>query len=210
MVAVAFADESTQQRGHGRAEVDAHVEDREAAVAAGIAPAIQRADYRGDIRLEETVAGDEQGQGGEEGDRLGHHHQELAGGHQRAAEDHGPALPQQAVGQHTAQERRHVDQGREGAVDGVGAGVVVAKEDGLAHVHDQQGPHAVEAESLPHFGEEERVQPYRMAEQGGGVGQGWIVVLAIAHGDVLIGMGKFRFYCIFASGNRAGNWPLAG
>ncbi len=89
-------------------------------------------------------------------------------GHEQAAEDHGTPLPQEPVGQQAAEKRRHVDQRRVSAIHGVGVLVAVAQK-ALGHVEDQQGPHAVEGEPLPHFGKEEREQPGRVAKHRGGI-----------------------------------------
>ena len=56
---VGFADDAAQQRRDGRAEIDAHVEDRETAVAFARKVAVEDADHVRDVRLEETVADDE-------------------------------------------------------------------------------------------------------------------------------------------------------
>ena len=75
--------------------------------------------------------------------------------------DDGLAVAEQPVGEHAAEERRGVHQRGVAAVDGVGR--VVGEQEVLRHVVDEQRPHTVVAEALPHLGEEEDVQPLRMA-----------------------------------------------
>ena len=79
-------------------------------------------------------------------------------------------LPQEPVGQQAAEKGRHVDQRRVGPIDGIGIGVAVTKK-ALGHVENQQGPHAVEGEPLPHLRKEEREKSGRMAKQRGGIGE---------------------------------------
>ena len=57
---------AAQQRRHGRSEIDAHVENREAAVAFAGKVAVEDADDVRDVRLEEAVADDQNRQSGEE------------------------------------------------------------------------------------------------------------------------------------------------
>ena len=79
----------------------------------------------------------------------------VARGHEQAAPHHRAPRAEQAIGEQSAQERRRVDERRVGAVDRVGAAVVHAQE-ALEHVEEQQRPHAVVGEALPHLGEEQR------------------------------------------------------
>src|SRR5262249_30090777 len=58
-----------------------------------------------------------------------------------------------------------VDQGRVGAVDGVGL-LVLVRQEALDHVEDEERSHPVVREALPHLGEEQREEAGRMAEQG--------------------------------------------
>ncbi len=191
--AICFANVAAQKRSNRRAQVHAHVEDREAAVAPRVAMTIKRTNDGGDVRFEESVAADQEGKRCEEGraaldqdNRLAsdrdrkipvHSHQQVAEGHEQAAENHRPPLPQEPVGQQTAEEGRHVNQRRVGAVHGIGVFVAVAQK-ALRHVEDQQRPHAVVGEPLPHLGKEEREQPGRVAKHRGAVGAKGIAGLA--------------------------------
>ena len=94
--AVGFSDVAAQERRNGGAEIDAHVEEREPRVALAWILAVECADDRGDVRLEETVADDQQAQSAEKGERLGAHQEALAEGHQHRPEDHRP--PRRAIG----------------------------------------------------------------------------------------------------------------
>ena len=162
---IGFTDIAAQERRHGRAQVDAHVEDGEPAVATGVAVAIHRAHHGGDVRLEEAVTDDQQGQRQEEHDFDFDGHQQVTAGHEQTAEDDRATGAQESVCEHATEERGHVDQGHVGAVDLVG-GVVVVRQEALDHVEREQRPHAVVAEPLPHLCEEERVQARWVAKQG--------------------------------------------
>ena len=70
---VHLTDVAADQRRQGGAQVDAHVEDREPAVPLGAPLGIERPDDRRDVRLEETVAADQQRQAREEGGRVLEH-----------------------------------------------------------------------------------------------------------------------------------------
>ena len=63
-----------------------------------------------------------------------------------------------------AQHGRDVDQRGIGAVNAVGG--VVAEKEVLGQIEDQDGAHPVIGEALPHFREEQHVQPARVAEEG--------------------------------------------
>ncbi len=179
MPAIGFTDIAAKQGGNGRSKVHAYVKDRETPVPLAAGRRIERADNRGDVRLEETVTANQQSQRSKKREALNDHdkfvafeqgteiepHQKLTGGHQDAAKNHGAPLPQEAVGQPTAEKGRHVDHRRIGAIYGIGVLVAVA-EKALHHVEHQQRPHAVEGEPLPHFGKEEREQPGWMTKDG--------------------------------------------
>ena len=98
----------------------------------------------------------------EDGQRL-KRHQEVADRHQHGADDDGPFVAQEAVGQIAAEHRRHVDKRRVNLVDARRFFLVVAEV--VHHVQHQQGAHPVVAEAFPHFGEEEDVQADGMAKE---------------------------------------------
>ena len=188
--AVVPADLLTQCAAHQRrergAEVDAHVEDRERAVAPRVTLRIQPADLGGDVGLERAVAEDQEHQRREEPTL--HRHQEVADGHQDATQHHRLALSQHPVGEHATEERREVHERgvqtidlrrqrlrvemAEGVFEHPAHGVetqhlpahVGVQEQVVDHVQHQQRAHAVVREALPHLGEEQHVQPDRMPE----------------------------------------------
>jgi len=92
-------------------------------------------------------------------------HQQMTHRHQDAADDDRAAPPEEPVGEHPAEVRRHVDQRGVGAVDPVRLPVVHAEE-ALDEIQRQQRAHPVVREALPHLGEEELKQPRRVAEDG--------------------------------------------
>ena len=87
-------------------------------------------------------------------------HQAVTDGQQQAAEQHCLALPEITVRQIAAENRRDVHQAGIGAVDQVRLGVI--EQPVLRQVENQQRPHAVVGEALPHFGEEEHVKALRV------------------------------------------------
>ena len=90
-------------------------------------------------------------------------HQEMADGEQHAAEQHRLALAEVAVGEIAAEHRGDVDEAGIGAVDQVR--FAVGEQPMLGEVEDQQRPHAVIGEALPHFGEEEHVEALGMPQE---------------------------------------------
>ncbi len=80
-------------------------------------------------------------------------HGQVAGHQQQGAEGHGLARAENTVGQHAADQRQQVDQGGVGAV--LGAGELVAEQEVLGQVEDQDPAHPVVGEPLPHLGEEQ-------------------------------------------------------
>ena len=188
---------SADERREDRAEVDAHVEDAEGAVAAGVVVGVEATDLRGDVRLEAAVA-EHQAEQRQEEQRL-RRHQEVPDRHQQRAEDHRATLADHTVRQHPTEERREVDEGDvethhlgaerlerdtavrvgvgerseeglERALDGVEpehfSPDVGLDEQVLHHVEHQQGLHAVEAEALPHLGQEQEGEAARVPEEG--------------------------------------------
>ena len=63
--------------------------------------------------------------------------------------------PQNPVGQHATNKRRHIDKRRVGSVDRVGLLIAILEEP-LQHIKNQKRSHAVVGESFPHFGKEQR------------------------------------------------------
>ena len=190
----ALAEGAADERGEPRAEVDAHVEDVEGAVATLVPLGVEGPDLRGDVRLEEAATDAERGEGGEK-ESVPHQH-ELAEDHDDAAENDRLALAEDAVGEDPAEERCQVDQRGVEAIDLVGELLVVevaedvleraahdreagdglddaGEREVLRHVEDQERAHAVVAKALPHLGEEEDREADRVAEElAGGRGAG--------------------------------------
>ena len=106
MPAELFAEGAANERRQECAEIDADVKDRIGAVAALIARGIEGADLRRYVGLERAAADNECRQGEQE-QRLECHH-EMAGGHQNAADEHGAALAEHAIGEKAAEDRREI------------------------------------------------------------------------------------------------------
>ena len=84
-----------------------------------------------------------------------------------AAPEDRAAQPEKAIRDPTARQRDHVHGGRIQAIDRRRGHIVqshAAGCDGVGHVQDEDRPHPVVAEPLPHLGEEERGQTARMPE----------------------------------------------
>ncbi len=171
-----LAEVAAEQRAGEGAGVDAHVEDREAGVAAVVFGGVELAHHGADVGLQHAGADRHQDQAGEENRHLEHaaetrdHRQaegEVAGGEGDAAPEHRVALADQPVGDPAAGQRHQVDGGGIEPVDGPAGGVGKAEAAVLRLGHQekqQQGPHAVVAEALPHFREEKRGEAARMSE----------------------------------------------
>ncbi len=163
-----LAKPSGRERAEHRANVDAHVKDREPLVAPGVAGRIQAADHRGDIWLEQAVAADQQAERGVK-KRMIHRflrvkrQDDVPRHHQQAAHQHRADIACQPVGDQPAEERREVDQrhvprrnvGRPRLVESVV----------FTEVEAQNVQHQIEAEPLPHLGEEERIEAFGVAEK---------------------------------------------
>ncbi len=171
-----LADGADDQRGGEGTEVDAHVEDGEAAVPARVVgPVVEVADHRRDVGLEQARAERDQREAGEERhtDRQGQ--QEVADHDDRAAERDGLPGAEEAVGDPAAREGQQVDHRRVDAVDGARDGHLHAEAavgDGGGHVEHQQGTHAVVAEALPHLAHEEGGEAPGVPEEGLAAGRG--------------------------------------
>jgi len=158
--------------GEERAEVDAQVEDREAGVAFRVVLRVQVADHRRHVGLEQAGTENDQRHAGEDTPAGGDRHDVVAAGDHDAADQNGPPGADQAVGDPPAGHRHQVDHRVVDAVDRVRATLgdaqarVVAG-DRRCQIEDQDGPHAVEAETLPHLGEEEGREGPRMTEEPG-------------------------------------------
>ena len=94
----ALREEAAHERRRHRPDVDPHVEDGEAGVTADIVLAVQAADHRADVRLEEADADDDEREPEIEERSARHRERKMSRGDDAAADEHGAALPQEAVG----------------------------------------------------------------------------------------------------------------
>ena len=173
--AFALGEVAGNERGGEGAEVDSHIKNGETGVAALVAGGVEAADHGGDVGFEEAGAeGDEDEAGVEVRDGV-ERHREVAGGDDHAADEDRAAGADEIVGDEAAEDREQVDAHRVSAVNGGGVFVGVAEAalgGGLRHEENEERPHAVVAEALPHLGEEEGGEAAGLAAEAGGVGGG--------------------------------------
>ena len=156
-----LAQRAANERRQEGTQVDPHVEDRVGPVPPAVALRIKRADHGRDVRLEEPVADDQQAQ--TEIEQLSLGQGELAQRHQDPADEHRLPLAEVAIRQPAADQGSQVDQA---GVDRIDVQRVRSIEtDRLRQIKDQEGPHPVEAEPLPHLGGEQDVEPGRVTIQ---------------------------------------------
>ena len=156
-----------QRRGEG-AQVDAHVEDREARVPAMVARRVQAADQRADARLEQSRSRGDQREPGVESRHAGDRQREMSDGDDASADEHRAARPQEVVGHEPSQDADHVGEHRVVAVDQGGVRLIPAHPTVLGRLHheeQQQRAHAVVREALPHLRVEEVAQALGVAPQ---------------------------------------------
>ncbi len=84
----------------------------------------------------------------------------MSDSHERTAQDHGPALADEAVREQPAEERREIDEPGLEPVDL--RGTHLRELQVLDHVVDQERPHPVVGKTVPHFGEEKDIEAPRM------------------------------------------------
>ena len=195
------ADGLTEEAGddltHEGAEVDAHVEDREAGIAACAALGVEVTDDRRDVRLEQAGAEDDQDQSEEEEDlpcawagQAGEADGEVSGGDERGAQEDRAPQSEPAVSDPAAGKRGEVDRGRVDADDRRGLRAVEAEaavHERGGHEEDEERAESVEGEPLPHLREKERREAARVAEESAvvdvrcDVGRGRRAVLRWGH-----------------------------
>ena len=114
LVAVAHrvAEPAADELPERRAEVDPHVEDREARIAPRVARPVELADHRRDVRLEEARPDDEQREPDVEHRHAREGEAEVTGRHDHAADHERAPRAQPAVGEVAADQRRQVDERR--------------------------------------------------------------------------------------------------
>jgi len=154
--------------------------------AAVIAGRIERADLAGGVRFEDAAADNEKEQSGKE--QGFHRHHEMAEGHQDDAKDDDAPLAQNPVRKPAAGQWREIDQARIGAIDQRRQRLHIertgeifeeafdpaitphmldmsGKQQIFGQIEDQQRPHAVIGEALPHLRAEEDGKAQGMAKQ---------------------------------------------
>lgn len=87
-------------------------------------------------------------------------HRRMAGHEQQGAEGDGLAVAEIFVSEEAADQGQQIDQRGVGAV--LAGGETVVEQEMLRQVEDEQPAHAVVGEALPHFREEQDVQPFRV------------------------------------------------
>ena len=181
-------------RPQERAEVDPHVEDREPGVPPLVALLVQRADQRADVGLEEAGADDDEGEAGVKERQGVKREREMAQGDDRAADEHAPVMAEPPVRDDPAEDRGQPDTADIIAVHR--SSMHIREAERLDHVQDQEPPHPVIAEALPHLGEEQRRQPAGVAEpcpgwRGGRDARGHAVV-SVEEFVLLDGLRRWR------------------
>ena len=154
------------------AAVDAHVEDREARVATAIALLVQRADDRAHIGFEQARAGGDEREAAVERREGVEREGEVAQRDQDAAEQDGVVLADQPIRDETAENCRAPGAARVGAVDRGRLGRAEAHAAGADRrdeIQDEEGPHPVIAEALPHLREEQGREPAGVSCPASGV-----------------------------------------
>gem|GEM_PF-5482747 len=156
-----------QPAAHDRADecpkVYAHVEDCETGVAPRSAVRIQLAHERAHIRLENAAADDDEHQSEIESLRHGQSEREMTDGDNDAAVPYRPLRAPEPVGKPSAGKRHEVNRRGVKTVNGRGRRVAHFHSlHGIDHEQNQQRPHSVVAEPLPHFREEQRIESRRV------------------------------------------------
>ena len=162
---------SRHQRSQETTDIDADVEDGEAGIQARAAFRIKVRNNRADIGLEQPHAEHDHRQSNIEAARAARgREQGVAEGDGNTPGHHGTLRADQAVRDPAAGQRRQVNSRVVQAVNSRG-GFVIQAESAVGHRVDeeqhQQGTHAVEGESLPHFGHEQRGEAARLTQEGG-------------------------------------------
>ena len=169
--ALALREVAGDERGEEGADVNAHVKNREAGVAAFVGGAVEAADHRGDVGLEETGADGDEDEAGVERRDVAEGHREVAGGDDNTADENGAAGADEIIGDEAAEDREQINAHRVGAVNGGGFFGIEGEATfggGLHHEEHEQGAHAVVGKALPHFGEEEGGEAAGVAAESAG------------------------------------------
>src|SRR3954471_3918729 len=171
-----FAQIAGDERSDEGTEVDAHVEDRESGVAPRSAFRIQVSDDGRDVGLEQSGAEHDQNQADEKrrvGEDDGKRDRQVAEGDENSTVPDCPPEAEQSVGDPSTRQRRQINAGgvntdnRAGRLSGE---CESAGSERRRHEQDQQRPYSVEREPLPHLGEEESGEAYRLPKKSAGTG----------------------------------------
>ena len=157
--AFALREVAGNERREERADVDAHVENRETGVAAFVGRTVEAADHRGDVGLEEAGAEGDEHEAGVERDERADGHRVVAGRDDDAADEDGAARTDEVIRDEAAENREQINAHRVGAVDGggvLGVEFEPALRGGFRHEQNEQRTHPVVGKTLPHLGEEKR------------------------------------------------------
>ena len=179
-----FPEKSRSKRSDECSDVDAHVKDRKAYIAARIVFGIYRADHRGDVGLEKAVAHDQQAQPCVKQIFLECHHfrresllrvkhgadgqRKLSYGHQQSTHIRAYLLPEPFVCQNTTNDRRYIDQPEIDSVDGHRFSPVHPEPAGSKSrrkEQEQHSPHRIEAETLANPGGKDGKKSHRLPEK---------------------------------------------
>ena len=187
-----LAERARDERADGRAEIDAHVEDRETRVAsrAGLA-FVERADHRRNVRLQQPDAEHHDEEAGvEHRRRRGDGQDEVAGRDEQAAGEDGLALAYQPVGDPAARDREQVGAAREQRVHRAGRRAVdaearIRRHERRREEQHEHRAHAVVREALEELDHEAGDQPARMSEK----------LFAGSAGDTGAAVGSFISLC---------------
>ncbi len=152
-VPIHFLREPPRDEGpNERAEVNAHIENGKPRVPSRVGRFIQRSDDAADVGLQQPGADhDEREAGIEEGERV-KREGEVSERDDDPAEEDAAVLAQPAVGNDSAEDWSRPGSHRVVPIDR--AGVRVVKSEPMHHIQDEERPHSVITEALPHLGEE--------------------------------------------------------
>src|SRR5437016_3049064 len=163
-----LTDVTASERRKNRADVDPHVENRETGVAAAVILTVKLAHHGTDARLQQSGSDYDESQSEVEGEESGDRHAEMAKRDDDTAIEHGAALAQDAVGNPTAGQVHQVHHGGVETINRPCFSYVEAETALIYagdHEQDEECPHAVVAEALPHFREEKGGEATGMAEE---------------------------------------------
>ena len=156
-----LAQPAANQGADERAEVDAHVEDREPRITPRAALGIKLANERADVRLEQAGADHDEDEAEEKCFPPRSRDREMPDGDQDATGPDRPLRTEQAIRDPSARQRGEIHTRRVESVDR-GRNLVVESKPALGrrrdHEEHEQRAHAVIAQALPHLREEERVE----------------------------------------------------